>query len=40
MSQALKQTMREDRAQWEALMSEYESGDLLQRPFCEQHAVA
>jgi len=39
MSETTSSTVRRNRADWERLMTQYETGDLKQRVFCEQHAI-
>lgn len=40
MNEVSAPATRKSRAQWIELMAAYEGGDLSQREFCEQHAVA
>ena len=39
MSETTCPTLRRNRADWERLMAQYETGGLKQRVFCEHHAI-
>ena len=40
MSNTTRSNTRRDRAAWEQLMMQYETGNISQRLFCEQHGIA
>ena len=40
MSNTTRSNTRRDRSAWEQLMTQYETGNISQRLFCEEHGIA